>query len=162
MLLLFECCRREAAAQLYLKDLGVIDGVPYIQITDEEPDQSLKNEGSKRRVPIHSSLLQLGFMEYVESIKRAGHTRLFPQLRRKGNNGYGDPVGKWFGRLVSSLGLTNPRLVIHFLRHGGITKLHSAGVPVNIAETLTGHSAGNVHEQYVQGVDIDENVTSRT
>jgi len=23
------------------------------------------------------------------------------------------------------------------------------GVPVNIAETLTGHSAGNVHEQYV-------------
>ena len=67
----------------------------------------------------------------------------------QGNNGYGDPVGKWFGRLMSSLGLTDPRLVIHSLRHGGITKLHSAGVPVNIAETLTGNSAGNVHEQYV-------------
>ena len=149
MLLLFECCRREEAAQLYLKDLGEVDGIPFIQITDEEKDQSLKNEGSKRRVPIHSSLIQLGFMQYVDSIKKSGHTRLFPQLKSKGNNGYGDPVGKWFGRLVSSLGLTDPRLVIHSLRHGGITKLHSAGVPVNIAETLTGHSAGNVHEQYV-------------
>jgi integrase len=77
-------------------------------------------------------------MQYLESIKQAGHTRLFPQLKSKRNNGY----GKWFGRLVSSLGLTDPRLVIHSLRHGGISKLHSAGVPVNIAETLTGHTAG--------------------
>lgn len=59
------------------------------------------------------------------------------------------PVGKWFGRLVSSLDLSDPRLVIHSLRHGGITKLYSAGVPVNIVEMLTGYSAGNVHEQYV-------------
>lgn len=28
----------------------------------------------------------------------------------------------------------------------GTAILHSAGVPVNIVETLTGHSAGNVHE----------------
>lgn len=54
------------------------------------------------------------------------------------NNGYGDPVGKWFERLVSSLDLTNPRLVIDGLRHGCITNLHSAGVPVNIVETITG------------------------
>ncbi|MDI3466198.1 MAG: hypothetical protein OJF50_005019 [Nitrospira sp.] len=54
------------------------------------------------------------------------------------NNGYGDPVGKWFERLVSSLDLTDPRLVIHGLGHGGITKLHSAGAPVNIVETITG------------------------
>jgi integrase len=149
LLLLFECCRREEAAQLYLKDIGENAGVPFIQITDEELDQSLKNEGSKRRVPIHSSLIQLGFMEYVDSIKRGGHKRLFPQLKSKGNNGYGDPVGKWWGRMVRDLGLTDPRLVIHSLRHGGITKLHSAGVPRNIAEILTGHSAGNVHEDYI-------------
>lgn len=78
LLLLFECCRREEAAQLYLRDIGEVDRVPFIQITDDEKDQSLKNEGSKRRVPIHSSLLQLGFMEYVESIRKSGHARLFP------------------------------------------------------------------------------------
>lgn len=103
-------------------------------------------------LPKKSSHSTLGFsflMEDVTSIRKAGHARLFPKLKSKGNNGYGDPVGKWFGRLVSSLGLTDPRLVIYSLRHGGITKLHSVGVMVNLVETLTGHSAGNVHEQYV-------------
>lgn len=149
LLLLFECCRREEAGQLYLKDLIETEGIPCIYITDEEKDQTLKNEGSRRKVPLHTSLITLGFMQYVFSIKKAGHVRLFPQLARKGNNGYADPVGKWFGRMVTDFGLTDPRLVIHSLRHGGITKLHSAGVPVNIVETLVGHSAGNVHESYV-------------
>lgn len=156
LLLLFQICRREEAGQLYLKDLGESDGIAYMNITDKEPDQTLKNEGSRRKVPLHSALVKLGFLKYVQSIKKAGHARLFPQLTRKGNNGYADPVGKWFGRMVTAtasvapgLGLTDPALVIHSLRHGGITKLHSAGVPVNIVETLTGHSAGNVHGQYV-------------
>lgn len=150
LLLLFQGCRREEGAQLYLKDLGVADGgIRTINITDDEEDQTLKNTASKRKVPFHSSLIKLGFLMYVDSIKREGHIRLFPQLDRKGNNGYGDPVGKWFGRLVTSLGLTDPRLVIHSLRRGVITKLHSAGVPVNIAEVITGHSEGTEHEKYV-------------
>jgi hypothetical protein len=35
------------------------------------------------------------------------------------------------------------------LRKGRITKPHSPGAPVNIAETIIGHSAGNVYEPYV-------------
>lgn len=154
LLLLFECCRREEAAQLYVKDIGMVDGIPFVQITDEETDQTLKNEGSKRRVPIHSSLIQLGFMEYVGVIKRAGHVRLFPQLKSKGNNGYGDPVGKWWGRMVTGLGLTDPRLVIHSLRHGGITKLHAAGVADNVAKMLVGHTESDVHHQVYLKKDL--------
>lgn len=155
LLCLFQACRREEAAQLYIKDIQESEGVTYLNITDTEKDQTLKNEGSRRRVPLHVSLIKLGFLNYVAVIEalamKEGRqaTRLFPQLTRKGNNGYADPVGKWFGRMVTDLGLTDPRLVIHSLRHGGITKLHSAGVPGNIVETLVGHSAGNVHEQYV-------------
>lgn len=149
LLLLFQVCRREEAAQLYVKDLTTVEGIPCMTITDKEPDQTLKNEGSKRRIPIHSKLIELGFLDYVATIKAKGHPRVFPQLDRKGMHGYGDPVGKWWGRLIRGLGLTDPGLVIHSLRHGGITKLHSAGVPVNIVEMLVGHSAGNVHVQYV-------------
>lgn len=47
---------------------------------------------------------------------------------------YGDPVGKWFDRLMSSLGLIDPRFVSHGLRHGGLAK-RSAGVPVNSTES---------------------------
>jgi integrase len=147
---MFQGCRREEAAQLYLKNFGEVDGMRILHITDEEPDQTLKYPTTNRRkVPIHSSLVKLGFLKYVELIKRQGHKRLFPQLDRKGKNGYGDPVGKWFGRLVTGMGLTDPRLVIHSFRRGVITMLHSAGVPVNIAEVITGHSGGTVHAEYV-------------
>jgi hypothetical protein len=158
LLLLFQICRREEAGQLYIKDIqDSPEGIAYINITDTEKDQTLKNEGSRRKIPLHSALAKLGFLHYLAVVnalaKKDGiadnKIRVFPQLTKKGNNGYADPVGKWFGRLVTGLGLTNPALVLHSLRHGGITKLHDAAVPVNLVETLTGHSAGNVHEQYV-------------
>jgi integrase len=56
-------------------------------------------------------------------------------------------VGKFFARLLTKVGLTDPALVLHSLRHGGITKLHAAGVANNLAEVLVGHSADNVHGQ---------------
>jgi integrase len=128
LICLFQVCRREEAGQLNLSDIGEADGIPFLNITDEGEGQGLKNEGSKRRLPIHSSLIKLGFLNYVEATRKAGHTRLFPQLK-KGANGYSDAVGKFFSRLVTKAGLTDPALVLHSLRHGGITKLHAAGCP---------------------------------
>lgn len=37
--------------------------------------------------------------------------------------------------------------MMHSLRHGGITKLTSAGVPHNVCEMIAGHSASGVHGQ---------------
>jgi len=104
----------------------------------------LKNEGSKRRLPLHSSLVALGFLEYVESMRAAGHSRLFPQLK-KGLNGFSDAVGKWFSRMVTQAGLTDPALVLHSLRHGGISKLHGAGVQENHVLMLAGHAGDTVN-----------------
>ena len=148
LICLFEVCRREEAGQLALKDIQEQDGIAFFDVTDKGKDQGLKNEGSRRRLPIHSSLIQLGFMEYVQRIKKAGHTRLFPQVQ-KGMNGFSDAIGKWFSRLVTKAGLTDPALVLHSLRHGGISKLHGAGCPHSTVELIAGHSAGNVHEQYI-------------
>lgn len=145
LLCLFEICRREEAGQLNLSDIGEENGVPFIRITDEGAGQTLKNEGSKRRVPIHSALIRLGFLKYAQHMRTEGHTRLFPQLKRKGGNGYSDPVGKWFGRMVTHCGLNDPELVLHSFRHGGATKLHAAGCPENIVKVLTGHADSDVH-----------------
>ena len=64
-------------------------------------------------------------------------------------NGFSDAIGKWFSRNVTKAGLTDPALVLHSLRHGGISKLHGAGCPHSVVELIAGHSAGNVHEQYI-------------
>lgn len=146
LLCLFQLCRREEAGQLAMKDIVVgADGIPYMNITDEGVDQALKNPGSRRRVPLHPSILELGFMEYVERTKGDGHARLFPQLQ-KGVNGFSDPVGKFFSRLVTKSGLLDPALVLHSFRHGGIHKLHAAGAVHHIVEVLAGHSTGSVHD----------------
>lgn len=72
-------------------------------------------------------------------------SRLFPQLR-KGKNGYGDAVGKWFARLLRKhLKLTDPALFLHSLRHTVITRLSATDVPENVCEMLVGHASQTVH-----------------
>lgn len=145
LLCLFQLCRREEAGQLALKDIQIDDGIPFLNITDEGIDQALKNPGSRRRVPLHPSVLDLGFLEYVERMKATGHARLFPQLQ-KGANGFSDPVGKFFSRLVTKAGLVDPALVLHSFQYGGIHKLHAAGAVHHIVEVLAGHTTGSVHD----------------
>jgi integrase len=155
LLCLFSVCRREEAGQLAVCDVQEEAGVAFLRINDDPKlGQSLKNDGSRRRVPIHSALVMLGFLQYVERIKKAGHVRLFPELTR-GANGYSDPVGKWFGRLLRSVGINDPAVVLHSTRHTGISRLTGAGVPQDIREILAGHAAAGVHGQvYVHRADL--------
>lgn len=145
LLCVFQICRREEASQLLIRDIGEADGIPFMKVTNEGEQQNLKTgEQSKRRLPIHSSLLALGFLKHVAAMKARGESRLFPDLK-KGANGFGDAVGKYFSRLVTSVGLTDPGLVLHSLRHGAITKLHGAGVQTNLVEMLAGHMSQTVN-----------------
>jgi len=137
--------RREEAAQAAVTNIQIESGIHYLQTDEDETlQQNLKNEDSKRRVPIHSSLIALGLLQYVEDVKTAGHARLFPDLK-KGSNGYGDAVGKWWSRHVDSLGLTDPRLVFHSLRHGALSKLRIAKCSSPVEYALLGHAEGDVH-----------------
>jgi integrase len=155
LMCLFQICRREEGAQLAVSDIQEEHGVMFLNLTDDEALlQNLKNEGSKRRVPVHSALIQLGFLDYVDSIREAGHARIFPTLT-KGNSGYADPAGKWFGRLLTKLGIVDKGVVMHSLRHGGITKLHAAGCHPDHCEMLAGHVSGNEHGRYVHRELID-------
>jgi integrase len=155
LLCLFTGARREEIGQLAVCDIQEEHDIPFIRINDDPKlEQSLKNEGSRRRVPVHSSLVKLGFLDYVKNTRDGKHVRLFPTLTR-GANGWSDPVGKAFGRLVTKVGLTDPTLCLHSLRHGTLTKLHSSGCPANIAQIIAGHSDGNVHGRYVHRELID-------
>ena len=143
---LFQLCRREEAAQLALTDLGEREEIPWISITDLGKDQSVKTKGSKRTIPIHSGLIALGFLDYVQTIRAQGHTRLFPQLKRVKDR-YSDALGKWFAEHLDRVGLSQPELVMHSLRFG-IHHLHQCGCPQDVAEMLTGHTAASVHNKY--------------
>jgi hypothetical protein len=56
-------------------------------------------------------------------------------------------IGKWFAGHLDKVGLSQPELVMHSLRHG-IHYLHALGCPSDVAEMLTGHTASSIHNGY--------------
>lgn len=149
LICLFTACRREEAGQLALADVQEVEGIPSLSLAnlDDTEEGSRKNEGSRRRVPIHSSLIALGFLDYVQSVRKKRCAHVFPKLPVHLHGKLTAGLGQWFSRLVTKAGITDPAVVMHSLRHGGIHKLHVAGCPQNIAEMLTGHSATSIHDR---------------
>ena len=80
--------RLEEFAQLHRSDVRCEDGIWYMDINDEGEKQ-LKNEQSKRRVPVHPFIQELGFLQYVTSIASEPTERIFPQLIFPRKNGQG-------------------------------------------------------------------------
>lgn len=144
LICLFSGCRREEAGQLLLTDIQEQDNIPYFNFSDAGEDQELKNADNTRKVPVHSSLITLGFMSYVHNLRQAKQTRLFPTLK-KGKSTFADATGKWYARLLKKVGLKDNSLVLHGLRHTFITRLSDAGVQEKAKMMLAGHAAQGVH-----------------
>jgi integrase len=112
----------------------------------EGVEKSIKNESSRRIVPIHSRLIELGFLNYVERIKAGGHKAIFPAWKPRNGKASAN-ASKWFKRYLESIGLKDEtpgaRLSgFHSFRHGFIT----CGLNNKIKRVfaLTGHEIGEV------------------
>ncbi len=88
MLGLFAGARLNELCQLTTADVGRHDGVETISVLDEDLKR-LKTEASRRIIPIHSKLIELGFIDNVATIT-AG--RIFPILPE--NKARKDDFGK--------------------------------------------------------------------
>ncbi|WP_435248674.1 DUF6538 domain-containing protein [Vibrio sp. nBUS_14] len=115
---LYAGARINELCQLYTTDVREIEGIWCLDIKRDSGNQRTKNLASVRIVPIHSDLIELGFINYVNS--RQGKELLFDGLTYTEKNGYGGVASKWFGRFKSSLGF--PKKTIPFqLEDAGIS-----------------------------------------
>ena len=162
LILLYTGARREEIAGLAGADVKTEAGVHYFDITpDEARGRRLKTKVSRRSVPIHSHLLELGFLEYVGQCQRSKGGLLFPTRQparppqaagKSGAGGrrrwttQGDAVGKWWARLLKQQHVTGKK-ALHSFRSTLTTKLHEAGVDGETRRKLLGHSGEDVHEQ---------------
>ena len=71
--------RTNEIAQLLVEDIIKKDNVWLINV-DETKDKSVKTSSSIRKVPVHQTLVSLGFLDYVKIIKSKGVERVFPNL----------------------------------------------------------------------------------
>lgn len=147
---LFHGNRLEEFAQLLRSDVRCEAGIWFLDINDELTKQ-LKNEQSKRRVPIHPRVQELGFLEYVRNTAPNPEDRLFPNLRPGGaDNKLGYTFTKWWTRYRQQIGVYEKGLDYHSFRGGVTTKLTAAHVPLEIRNELLGHEGTTVDEIHYQ------------
>lgn len=147
--------RLEEFAQLCRSDVRQQDGIWFLDINDEE-QKHVKNEQSKRKVPLHTELKRLGFLGYVEKTAPNPADRVFPQLRPGGPDGkLGYFFTKWWTQYRKDIKVYEKGLDYHSFRAGVTTKLATAGVSIEIRNELLGHEGKSIDEQtYLKGFPL--------
>lgn len=147
-------------AQLQLSDLVKKGGIDCFDVNDdpdveEEPNlyeaasKRLKTEASRRLVPIHSRLIELGLLEYAQTLRQVGQRRLFPDLSDAGRDGPGQPASKQFARYCDKVGLTSKQLVFHSFRHGAVGRMRGALIEKDLRKSVIGHTEiEDAHDEY--------------
>lgn len=139
LLALFEGARLEELAQLEKTDLGKDPKLGhYLRITSSG-DRRLKTASSRRDIPVHPTLIELGFVDYVAQCEPG---RLFPALRKDKYGRFGTQYSTWWGRYMDALGIVDRQLVFNSFRHAFIeeckTRVHD-GIPAEVREAMVGH-----------------------
>ena len=141
--------RLNEIAQLEVKDICQKDGVWCFNISDQGDGRRLKTEASRRYVPIHARLKELGFLEFVEEARKTGKPRLFPDFTHSAQNGWGRHLGRWFNdRFLPTLNLKTKLHSFHSLRHTVVTRLMQADIQEQIVKALVGHARQGVTQQH--------------
>lgn len=143
LLALYTGARLNELCQLHLNDFDVIDGVQVIRISDNSDDKRVKTKAARREIPVHSKLIELGLIERVNTLRNAGQTRLFPELKLR-RDGYGHTASKWFARYAKRCGIKESGKVFHSFRHTFINRLKQADIPENKIAALVGHEEGSI------------------
>lgn len=155
--------RIEEIGQAHLADVVRRDGVLHIDIDDYvtdtdngagELEKSVKNDGSRRVVPIHDRLLDIGFERYVDALRKADQRQLFPDLTSNMFSKLTQEASRRAGRYIDRVVADDPRLVFHSFRHTIKTQGREAEIPERILDQLCGHAPTSVGEKYGSGVGL--------
>ena len=145
--------RREEIGQLTVDNIRVVGNMRVMDITDLDPDQKIKNKHSLRSIRVPSPVLAAGFVEYVQGRKAAGAKFLFRrsftdnkskeksliELAPDKRGRLTEIYGRNFPRTVRKpLGLTEPGMVFHSIRHSWTDAARRAKVDPEIRRKIAG------------------------
>jgi integrase len=159
--------RLEEAGQLLMADIKEQSGITYLDITETLDDdevgagnnshaKSIKTAPSRRRVPIHPMLIEVGFLDYVARRRAARDVRLFPNLKINSKGKWTSKFSEWFNRdFLRSIGLTDRSRRFHSFRHNFVDNAREVdAVKDDVRKALLGHSGNSAHSNYGHGFSI--------
>jgi len=136
LLSLFTGARQGELGQLDRRDVlqESDSGLWVLSISEEGEDQSVKTDRSTRLVPVPQALLDLGFVEFVQSV-RSGP--LFG-LKRSPSGAFPN-LSANLNAMIRDAGIAAPLKVFHSYRHTTRTKARTFEIPEEAMDFLTGH-----------------------
>ncbi len=131
--------RRKEFAGLAVDDIAK-DDEGYVIILRTNGIRRLKNVQSQRLLPMPGEMVRLGFIDYLQAIKKLGYGGLFPDLfSDKTEN---DPGNRFYDTFIpvmrGALGEKMWERSIHALRHGMADTLKQAGVSPEVIDDISG------------------------
>jgi len=157
LLALFTGARLNELCQLYTRDVYEVDSIWVISINDDAEDKKIKTADSTRLIPVHSKLIELGFIQFVNNRKARQLERLFPALPYSEAEGYSRTPSKWFTNFKASIGIPKDRKkAFHSFRHTFTNTLKQLGIEEAVTAALIGHKhEGITYGRYGKGYDIN-------
>lgn len=158
LLALFTGARLEELAQLRVVDVQRVEGVDVLDLMtiDDDPIASTKRKtkSSRRLVPIHQKLIELGLLSYCAAMKRNGETRLFPAVTSASSEKSAG-FSKWWRRYSRAYSeISGAEFVFHSFRHLFTDKLLEVTEDERLRLRVTGHANASMNAKYGCGHEI--------
>jgi len=159
LLCLWSGMRSNECLQLGVSDVHQVDGIFVFNVGPDEKrvDLKFKSRAAVRIVPVHSKLIEIGFLEFVKLQMDRGHSLLFPDADIDKQGYRSDKFGKWFSRHLTSVGAKTSQTAFHSFRHNFRDALRDADVSRDRVLALGGWTrGGGAEEGYGSGPSAKE------
>ena len=129
LIALYSGMRLGEIAGLRIMDVEELEGIPAFRVRPHE-GRGLKNQESRRNVPIHSALIAMGLLSFVKHRQENGKPDdlLFPDGKANSRGQGGAKLGEWFSALLKSREIVGTKLGMHSFRHNFEDRLRAVGL----------------------------------
>jgi integrase len=153
---LYTGARLNELCKLRVADIRSEEGLQYIDINtdkhdDDSVDPGVKTSASSRRVPVHHDLNHFGFSAFVDTCRRAGSERLFPELKPDAYGKLSDRFGKYFARFLKSIGIKRDKIDFHSFRHTWTDACRNSRMSLEVIFALKGEALQGTLARYGHG-----------
>lgn len=152
LLAMFTGARLEEIGQLDANDIYNDNGIWCIHIhADLETNRRVKNKGSIRKIPVHPKLIELGFIDFVQSLPPEG--KLLRTITSRTDHRT-STFSKWWGRFTKEIGVHSKQKTFHSFRHTFKRTMRDVGANAEHVNAIQGHSdGGSASGQYGRDKD---------
>lgn len=136
--------RPNEACQLYAEDIELVGNCWCVRIDDRFEGQTLKTPSAQRYVPIHRTLIEIGFVRFVEDIRSSQglDVRLFPEITPV-QGYYSHTPGKWFNHNLRDKQNLPREATLYTFRHAFRDKLFAQHPSPEYLQRMMGHQGSD-------------------